>query len=76
MTYSENNEEKIIINIIEDQYELIAPVGSIIKLITMSDQSCEGTVSGAASVKSFENPTLEIVGSGAICGVDAPCDMT
>ncbi|MCK5469815.1 MAG: gliding motility-associated C-terminal domain-containing protein, partial [Cyclobacteriaceae bacterium] len=44
--------------------------GDNIELISMRDQFCDGTVVGAATVRSVANPTFAIEGNGVICGDD------
>lgn len=70
LTYLQDNEEKTINDIMELKYELIAPPGSTIKLASMSDLYCDGTVSGESIVRELGKPTLEVEGNGAICGED------
>ena len=68
LTYKVGNEVMTIENITENKLEVNGEIGKSIELIGMTDQFCEGEVIGAAVVRSIENPSLNVTGSGAICG--------
>lgn len=71
LTYKIDDQQKTVDNISENQFELIAPAGSDIKLISMRDNYCEGIIDGPANLQIIENPTITIGDIGVGCGENA-----